>query len=266
MNAIVERRGTGPSMIAGFAAALALHGLAVLSFVAFEQPATSSVDTGEGGLVVIMGDAGGVTAQTLAETIQAAEASGAPDGESVEEVVEQTVAPPPPVTPVTEVVETTPAEPVEMVEAEPIEPEPVETTEPVTEPVPQETEVAEASEIVPVETVTAAVQPPPLPVTRPEPPKPVETVKQPRPVEQVKPVETEVTEAKPVEEAPKQPKADAVLADKVLDAQKKKGSGTFDVASSAPNRVAGPGQTQASSGGGGAGASTVLSSANFMWW
>ena len=95
MNAIVERRGTTPSMIAGFAAALALHGLALLSFVTFESPATSSVDTGDGGLVVMMGDAGGVTAQTVAENIQAAEASGVPDGDSVEEVVEQTVAPPP---------------------------------------------------------------------------------------------------------------------------------------------------------------------------
>lgn len=252
MSAIVERRSTAPSMIAGFATALALHGLAVLSFVAFEVPATSSADTGEGGLVVMMGDAGGVTAQTVAENISAAEASGAPDGEAMEEVMEQTVAPPPPDTPVTEVTDTPPAEAVEMVEAEPVEPEPVETTEPEAEPVPQETEVAEAAEIVPVETVTAAVQPPPLPVTRPEPPvKPVEAVKQPRPIKLVKPVETKVVEARPVEAAPKQPKADAVLADKVLDAQKKKGSGVFDIASSAPNRAAGPGQTQASSGGGG---------------
>lgn len=266
MNAIVERRGTTPSMIAGFAAALALHGLALLSFVTFESPATSSVDTGDGGLVVMMGDAGGVTAQTVAENIQAAEASGVPDGDSVEEVVEQTVAPPPPQTEVAEVTETTPVEPVEMVEAEPVEPEPVETTEPVVEPVPQEADVAEASEIVPVETVTAAVQPPPLPVTRPEPPKPVETVKQPRPVEQVKPVETEVAEAKPVEEAPKQPNADAVLAEKVLEAQKKRGSGTFDLASSAPNRAAGPGQTQASSGGGGVAAARKSYFASIQSW
>ncbi|WP_193171743.1 energy transducer TonB [Nisaea nitritireducens] len=251
MSAIVEQRGTSPSMFAGFAVALALHGLALLSFVAFEQPATSSADTGEGGLVVMMGDAGGVTAQTVAENIQAAEASGVPDGESVEEVIEQTVAVPVPETPVTEVTEATPVpvvpvetvvEPVETAEAEPVEAEQVETTEAV--PVPQETVVTEAAEIVPVETVTAAVQPPPLPVTRPAPP---------RPVEQVKPVETEVVEAKPVDVAPKQPKAtDAVLADKVQKAQKKKGSGTFDIASSAPNRAAGPGQTQASSGGGGA--------------
>lgn len=254
MNAIVERRSSSSPVIAGFAVAIALHGLALLSFMAFDPPATSSVDTGEGGLIVMMGDAGGVTAQTVAESISAAEESGAPDGEAVEEVMEQTVALPVPDTPVTEVTETPPVEPVEMVEVEQVEPEPVETTEPLVEPLPQETEVAEAAEIVPVETVTAAIQPPPLPVTRPEPSlKPVEMVKQTRPVELVKPVETKVAEAKPVEVAPKQPRTtDAELADNVSDALKKKGSGVIDSASSAPNRAAGPGQTQASSGGGGA--------------
>ncbi|MEP3114639.1 TonB family protein [Nisaea sp.] len=264
MNAIVERRGTAPSMIVGFAAALALHGMAILPFAVFETPATSSADTGAGGLVVMMGDAGGVTAQTVADNISAAEASGAPDSEAVETMPEQITEVPPPETPVTDLADAAPVEtvvksaeavdaaPVETIEAESVEAEPVETAESVAEPVPQEMVVAEVAEVTPVETVTSAVQPPPLPLTRPAPPpKPVKTAAPPRPAEPVKPVETEVAEVKPVEAAPPKPRnADAVLADKVQKAQEKKGSGAFDVASSAPNLSAGPGQTQASSGGG----------------
>ena len=55
-------------------------------------------------------------------------------------------------------------------------------------------------------------------------------------------------------------------ADTVVKAQKKTGSGTFDAASSAPNRAAGPGQTQASSGGGGAAAARQSYFASIQSW
>ncbi|MEQ8335559.1 TonB family protein [Nisaea sp.] len=259
MNAILDRRGTGPSMIAGFAAALAVHGLAVLSFAAFEPPATSSADTGEGGLVVMMGDAGGITAQTVAETVSAAAASGSPDGEAVEATPEQAVAVPPPETPVTEVSDIAPAPtvPVEMVEADPVEAETVEAAEPVAEPVPQEAVVAEAVESVPVETETAAVEPPPLPVTRPTPT---------RAATWVKPVETKLVAAKPAEAAPPPQVSEAKTADAVSQAQTKRGSGVIDAASSAPNRAAGPGQTQASSGGGAAAGARQSYNASVLSW
>lgn len=255
MNAIPDRRVTGPSMIAGFAAALAVHGLAVLSFAAFEPPATSSADTGEGGLVVMMGDAGGITAQTVAETVSAAVASGSPDGEAVEATPEQAVAVPPPETPVTEVsqVAPVPTAPVKMVEADPVEAETVEAAEPV----PQEAVVAEAVEIVPVETETVAVEPPPLPVTRPTPT---------RAAMRVKPVETKLVTAKPAEAAPPPQVSEAKTADAVSQARTKRGSGVIDSASSAPNRAAGPGQTRASSGGGAAAGARQSYNASVLSW
>jgi len=240
MSAVIGRRGDVSVKVAGFLVAVALHGAAVWSLAAFQDPATSAFDTVSGGLIVMIGEAGG--AQEIGE-VAAAQAEGVAEGTAEEVTLEQ--APPveavESVTDVTAPVESVPVRDVaEAVESIPAEP--VEVAEPVAEPVEPEAVVAEA-----VEVQAAPTAPAPVPQARPTPrPKPVTAAAAvpPPPMEAVKPVETKTVTAAPAPATPPAPERSV--------AQQKKGGGAFDSMASSPTRSAVAGTLQAASGGGGA--------------
>jgi protein TonB len=247
MSAVIQRRGDISSKVAGFAVAVALHGAAVWSMAAFQEPATSAFDSASGGLTVMIGEAGGAreigevgAAQAegvVAGTAEQATLEQAPPVEMVQSITDTTV--PVEAAPIPEVVETVvaatvPAEPVKV--SEPVEPEPVEA-EPVEVP------VVEAET---VQAVAEPVAPAPIPQARPEPkPQPVKAAVAvpPRPVKAVEVVEAKAASPDPAVE----PASERSVA------EQKKGSGAvFDAAASSPTLSTAAGTLQASSGGGGA--------------
>ncbi|WP_193182993.1 energy transducer TonB [Nisaea sediminum] len=249
MSAVIGRRVDFSSKVAGFTVAVVLHGAAIWSMAAFQDPATSAFDAASGGLTVMIGEAGG--AQEIGE-VGAAQAEGVVEGTAEEVTLEQ--APPvemvQSITDTTVPVETAPIpEAVETVVAETVPAEPVEVSEPV-EPAPV---VAEAVEVpvVEAETVQAVsepVAPAPVPQLRPEPkPQPVTAAVAvpPRPVKAVEPVEAKAAKPDPAPSA--EPASERSVA------EKKKGSGAFfDAAASSPTLSTTAGTLQAASGGGGA--------------
>lgn len=267
MTELVADRGDVFSKVAGLAAALVLHGAALWLVTVVQAPATSSFESGVGGLVVTIGETGG--APDIGD-VQASQSEGVSEAAAEETLLEQ--APPVETVPVDAVTELVDAQPVEVVTPEPV---PVVEQEPVTVPV--ETVISEPLPVAsadipdvkaqPVETVEVQdVPPPPMPQTRP---KPVETVKPvpPAPVQPVKPTETELAEAPPAP-LPVTEKAspDAAPAEEHVEAQQKRGGGEFDAAASAPTRSTLAGTLQASSGAGGAPGARMSYLASLQSW
>lgn len=271
MTALVENRGSFACKVTGLAAAILLHGGILLSMAAFETPATGSFDSGDGGLTIVIGEAGG--AAEVDAVLSAAETEGTPDGEATE-VSPETMLPVTEMPPVQDTVE--PVTPVEnVVEAVEAAEAPVEIPmEPVTEPVDMVEEV-EPLDVVPETVQTVEVETVEVETVEPEPVKPPEPVTAevipetqiaPPPVPQVRPVQKKVVQPKPVTPPPAQtvaqaqpapvqeakPERMAEVSDQESSLQQKHGTGAVNSAATSRTRSENGGTFAASSGGGGA--------------